>query len=87
MVIFEIHDNPCRIWKRLIFLTFCCHANSLCSRYIQAAAYPKDVIVLVDVSGSMTGLRVEIAKATVDKILDTLSDDDFFNVIKVEHIK
>ena len=31
----------------------------------------------------MTGLRVEIAKATVEKILDTLGDDDFVNVIKV----
>ena len=29
------------------------------------------------------GLRMEIAKATVEKIVDTLSDDDFFNVIKV----
>ena len=31
----------------------------------------------------MTGLRLEIAKATVRKIIDTLSDDDFFNVITV----
>lgn len=50
--------------------------------YIQAAAYPKDVVILLDSSGSMKGLRIEIAKATVEKILDTLSDDDFFNVIK-----
>jgi len=41
------------------------------------------VIILLDVSGSMKGLRIEIAKATVDKILDTLTDDDFFNVIMV----
>jgi hypothetical protein len=52
-------------------------------RYIQAAAYPKDVVVLLDVSGSMKGLRIEIARATVTKILDTLTDDDFFNVILV----
>jgi len=31
----------------------------------------------------MKGLRIEIAKATVEKILDTLTDDDFFNVIMV----
>ena len=36
-----------------------------------------------DSSGSMTGLRLEFAKATVRKIIDTLSDDDFFNVITV----
>ncbi len=52
-------------------------------RYIQAATSPKDIIMLLDASGSMTGQRMEIAKATVEKILDTLSDDDFFNIIKV----
>jgi len=52
-------------------------------RYIRAAACPKDVVILLDISGSMKGLRIEIAKATVEKILDTLTDDDFFNVIMV----
>jgi uncharacterized protein YegL len=37
----------------------------------------------MDISGSMTGQRNEIAKATVLKILDTLSDEDYFNVIRV----
>ena len=41
------------------------------------------MVILLDVSGSMKGLRIEIAKATVEKILDTLTDDDFFNVIMV----
>ena len=57
--------------------------RSFLLRYIQAAAYPKDVVILLDSSGSMKGLRIEIAKATVEKILDTLGDDDFFNVVKV----
>jgi len=52
-------------------------------RYIQAAASPKDMVILIDSSGSMKGLRMEIAKATVEKIVDTLNDDDFFNVVKV----
>ena len=51
--------------------------------YIQAATSPKNVVILVDVSGSMKGLRLSIAKQTVSSILDTLGDDDFFNIIAV----
>ncbi len=50
------------------------------SWYIMAAASPKDVLVLFDSSGSMTGSRLEIAKKLVESIMDTLSDNDFFNV-------
>ncbi|KAF3856312.1 hypothetical protein F7725_017035, partial [Dissostichus mawsoni] len=45
------------------------------------ATSPKDVVILIDVSGSMKGLRLTIARQTVSSILDTLGDDDFFNVI------
>jgi voltage-dependent calcium channel alpha-2/delta-3 len=52
-------------------------------RYIQGAASPKDVVILLDSSGSMTGLRREIAKNVVSNILDTLTDDDYVSSIKV----
>ena len=49
--------------------------------YIMAAASPKDVLILLDTSGSMTGLRLEIAKKLIEFILDTFTDNDFFNIL------
>ncbi|XP_027713143.1 voltage-dependent calcium channel subunit alpha-2/delta-4 [Vombatus ursinus] len=49
--------------------------------YIQAATSPKDIVILVDVSGSMKGLQIAIAKHTISTILDTLGENDFVNII------
>ncbi|CAF0767753.1 unnamed protein product [Brachionus calyciflorus] len=49
--------------------------------YIMAAASPKDALILLDVSGSMTGLRLEIGKKLIEFILDTFTDNDFFNIL------
>lgn len=54
-------------------------------RYIQAATSPKDIIIMVDISGSMKGLKMTIAKHTINTILDTLGENDFVNVIAVRH--
>lgn len=48
---------------------------------MEAAASPKDVVILVDRSGSMTGQRRDIAKHVVTNILDTLGNNDFVNVL------
>jgi hypothetical protein len=49
--------------------------------YIMGAASPKDAIILLDTSGSMTGLRLEIGKRLIEFIIDTFSDNDFFNIM------
>lgn len=50
--------------------------------YSAGIATPTDMIILVDTSGSMTGLRREIARGVVFEILDTLSLDDNFAVLR-----
>uniref|UniRef100_A0A7M4FE15 Calcium voltage-gated channel auxiliary subunit alpha2delta 4 n=1 Tax=Crocodylus porosus TaxID=8502 RepID=A0A7M4FE15_CROPO len=49
--------------------------------YIQAATSAKDIVIVVDISGSMKGLRMTIAKHTIITILDTLGENDFVNII------
>ncbi|XP_055376852.1 voltage-dependent calcium channel subunit alpha-2/delta-3 isoform X2 [Condylostylus longicornis] len=58
------------------------------SWFIEAATSPKDMIILMDGSGSMTGQRLDIAKHLVNTILDTLGTNDFVNIYTFgEHVE
>ncbi|XP_070785372.1 voltage-dependent calcium channel subunit alpha-2/delta-1-like [Enoplosus armatus] len=49
--------------------------------YIQGASSPKDMLILVDASGSVSGLTLKLIRTSVCKMLETLSDDDYVNVV------
>jgi len=53
------------------------------ARYTQTAASVKDVVILLDLGGDVEDSSIALAKDTAKKIIETLGDDDYFNVIKV----
>ncbi|XP_051512718.1 voltage-dependent calcium channel subunit alpha-2/delta-1-like [Myxocyprinus asiaticus] len=55
--------------------------DSELSRYVQGAASPKDMLILVDASGSVSGLTLKLIQTSVSEMLETLSDDDYVNVV------
>ena len=47
-----------------------------------AASGAKNVILMIDISGSMYGKRLTIAKDAASAVISTLSNSDFIGVIK-----
>lgn len=64
-------------WNAKEVDTYDCRVKSW---YIEAATCSKEMIILFDVSGSMTGFKNYVARRTLESILDTLSNNDYVNV-------
>lgn len=52
---------------------------------IAAIAVPREMVFVLDVSGSMSGRPIEKAKEVLDKALSTLRPNDTFNVIRFQN--
>lgn len=50
------------------------------SWYIETATCSKDIVILLDRTGSMYGYLGFVAKLTIKSLLDTFSNNDFFNI-------
>jgi len=55
-------------------------------RYTQTAASVKDVVILLDLTANVKESSIEMAKETATKIIETLGEDDYMNVIKVNQL-
>lgn len=78
-----MRQYPAMNWYMQEVDLFDCRTRSW---YIEAATSPKDILILMDTSGSMTGIRREIAKHVINNILDTLGNNDFVNIITFSNV-
>lgn len=73
-----MRQYPALEWAEKELDDFDCRRRSW---YIEAATCSKDVVILFDNSGSMTGYRNFVATFTVKAILETFSNNDFVNIM------
>uniref|UniRef100_A0A336MH80 CSON014735 protein n=1 Tax=Culicoides sonorensis TaxID=179676 RepID=A0A336MH80_CULSO len=72
-----LRHYPAMSWNRKEIDVFDCRKRSW---FIETATCSKDVVILLDNSGSMTGYRNYIAQLTIKNLLDTFSNNDFVNI-------
>ncbi|XP_063616481.1 voltage-dependent calcium channel subunit alpha-2/delta-3-like [Cydia splendana] len=74
---------PAMRWNQMDTDIYDCRVQSW---YIEAATCSKDMIILFDVSGSMTGFKNYVARTTLKSLLDTLSNNDYVNVYYFKNV-
>ncbi|XP_078370925.1 voltage-dependent calcium channel subunit alpha-2/delta-3-like isoform X2 [Oculina patagonica] len=55
--------------------------------YIQGSSSPKDIVLILDLSGSMAGQNLAILKLAALSLLETLQENDYVNIIAVYNEK
>lgn len=68
---------PAEKWENKPIDLFDCRFRSW---YFNAVNYPKDIVIMIDGSGSMNGTTSQIATKLTYHILDTLGPNDYVNV-------
>ncbi|KAK2553320.1 Voltage-dependent calcium channel subunit alpha-2/delta-4 [Acropora cervicornis] len=53
--------------------------------YIQGSSSPKDLVLLLDLSGRMAGQKLAIVKLAAMSLLETLQENDFVNIVIVDN--
>ena len=56
-------------------------------RYAAAASGPKDVVLVIDTSGSMAGDNIAMAKVAAKMVIDTLTAVDYVTIVKYHFAK
>ncbi|KAL3266744.1 hypothetical protein HHI36_010905 [Cryptolaemus montrouzieri] len=56
------------------------------SWYTEAMTSPKDIVILLDKSGSTKGMTRKLGALIVNNVLDTLNDNDFVNIILFNNV-